>query len=73
MEVAQAEACIIQRVFDAYVGGQSPRAIGKRTNIEMVRGPRGDSWTVPSLFRNEFREPGLLRNWLYIGERLWNR
>ena len=73
MQIAPGEASIIRRVFDAYVGGQSPRAIGKHLNAELVPGPRGGSWTASLILGNALRETGLLRNRLYVGERVWNR
>ena len=48
--IAPTEAAIVRRVFDAYIGGQSPRAIGKQLNAESVPGPRGGRWTA-SLIR----------------------
>ncbi len=73
MEIAQDEAAIVQRVFAAYAGGQSPRAIAKRLNVEGVAGARGGKWTSVLLLGGAKRETGMLRNRLYIGERVWNR
>ncbi len=73
MQIVLAEAALIRRVFDAYVGGQSPRAIGKQLNAELVPGPRGGKWTASLILGNALRETGLLRNRLYAGERVWNR
>jgi hypothetical protein len=73
VEIAQDEAAIVQRVFAAYAGGQSPRAIAKRLNVEGVAGARGGKWTSVLLLGGAKRETGMLRNRLYIGERVWNR
>jgi site-specific DNA recombinase len=63
----------VRRVFDAYAGGQSPRSIAKVLNAEGVPGPRAGKWTASLLLGGAGRETGLLRNRLYVGERVWNR
>jgi site-specific DNA recombinase len=73
MAIAPEQAAIIRRVFGAYIGGQSPRAIGKQLNAEAITGPRGGKWTASLILGNALRETGLLRNRLYVGERVWNR
>jgi DNA invertase Pin-like site-specific DNA recombinase len=73
MVIDPTEAAIIRRVFDAYISGQSPRAIGKQFNAEAIAGPRGGKWTSSLILGNAIRETGLLRNRLYVGERVWNR
>ncbi|TCI00690.1 recombinase family protein [Roseococcus sp. SYP-B2431] len=73
MEIAAEEASIVRRIFAAYAGGQSPRSIAKQLNAEGVPGPRGGKWTASLLLGGAGRETGLLRNRLYVGERVWNR
>jgi site-specific DNA recombinase len=73
MELADDQALVVRRVFAAYVGGQSPRAIAKSLNAEHVAGPRGGRWTASLILGNDQRETGVLRNRLYVGERVWNR
>jgi hypothetical protein len=73
MEIAGDEAAIVRRIFTAYAAGQSPRSIAKVLNTEGVPGPRGGKWTASLLLGGAGRETGLLRNRLYIGERVWNR
>jgi hypothetical protein len=73
VEIASEEVVIVQRVFNAYVGGQSPRAIARAFNAEGIAGPRGGRWTASLLLGGVARETGILRNRLYIGERVWNR
>ena len=73
MEIAGEEAAIVRRIFAAYAAGQSPRSIAKVLNAEGVPGPRGGKWTASLLLGGAGRETGLLRNRLYIGERVWNR
>ena len=73
MEIAEDESAIVRRVFAAYADGLSPRSIGKALNAEGVPGPRGGKWTASLLLGTASRETGMLRNRLYIGERVWNR
>jgi DNA invertase Pin-like site-specific DNA recombinase len=73
MEVVSEEAAVVRRVFEAYAAGQSPRAITRALNAEDVPGPRNGKWTASLLLGGAERETGMLRNRLYIGERVWNR
>lgn len=72
-EIASEEAAVVRRVFASYAGGQSPRAIARALNAEGIPGPRGGKWTASLLLGGAARETGMLRNRLYIGERIWNR
>ena len=73
LDVEAGEAAVVQRIFERYVDGQSPRAIAVALNAEGVRGPRGGKWTASLLLGGAARETGMLRNRLYVGERIWNR
>jgi site-specific DNA recombinase len=73
LEVEPKEAAIVRRIFESYVAGQSPRSIAVALNSEAVPGPRGGHWTASLLLGGAARETGLLRNRLYVGERVWNR
>ncbi|MGC5198083.1 recombinase family protein [Aphanothece microscopica] len=73
LEIEPDEAAIVRRVFAAYTAGQSPRSIAKGLNAEGVPGPRSGQWTASLLLGGAERETGVLRNRLYIGERIWNR
>ena len=73
LAIVPEEAAILRRVFTAYAGGQSPRSIARALNAEGVPGPRGGKWTASLLLGGAARQTGLLRNRLYIGERVWNR
>lgn len=73
MEIAAEEAAVVRRIFTAYAAGQSPRSIAKVLNAEGIPGPRGGKWTASLLLGGAGRQTGLLRNRLYIGERVWNR
>jgi DNA invertase Pin-like site-specific DNA recombinase len=73
LEVVPEEATIVRRIFQSYADGVSPRAIAKVLNAEMVPGARGGRWTASLVLGGAARETGLLRNHLYVGERVWNR
>jgi DNA invertase Pin-like site-specific DNA recombinase len=73
MDIDEDQAKIIRRVFGAYNAGQSPRSIAKELNVKDIPGPRGGKWSASLLLGSAKRETGLLRNRLYIGERVWDR
>ncbi len=73
VEIVDEEAEVVRRVFKSYNEGQSPRAIAKQMNALGVPGPRNGKWTASLLLGTAGREPGMLRNRLYVGERVWNR
>lgn len=73
MDIDEDQAKIIRRVIGAYNAGQSPRSIAKELNAEGIPGPRGGKWSASLLLGSATRETGLLRNRLYIGERVWDR
>ena len=73
LEIDEAQAAILRRIFTAYASGHSPRSIAKALNTEGVPGPRDGQWTASLLLGSVARETGLLRNRLFVGERVWNR
>lgn len=73
LDIVPEQASVIRRIFEGYVAGRSPRSIAKVLNAEQVPGPRGGRWTASLLLGNAQRETGILRNRLYVGERVWNR
>ena len=73
LEIDEAQAALLRRIFAAYASGQSPRSIAKALNAEGVPGPRDGQWTASLLLGSVARETGLLRNRLFVGERVWNR
>jgi hypothetical protein len=54
-------------------GGVSPAEIAKRLNAEDIPGPRGVTWSDTTVRGSHKRGTGILRNQLYIGQRIWNR
>jgi site-specific DNA recombinase len=73
LQIVEAEAAVIRRVFDLYVAGVSPRAIAGILNKDRVPAPRGRQWNASTINGNEKRGHGILRNPLYAGKRIWNR
>lgn len=73
LEICEAEAAIVRRIFQTYVDGWTPRAIAGRLNAEKVAPPRGRHWSANTINGNLARGYGILRNRLYRGEIVWNR
>ena len=71
--VNEAEAAIVNRIFEDYATGESPRAIAKRLNAEKIAGPSGKNWGPSTIHGNRQRGTGILNNELYIGRLVWNR
>ncbi|MCU9850562.1 recombinase family protein [Defluviimonas sp. WL0024] len=72
-EIEPAEAVIVERIFRAYVTGQSSRAIAAALNAEGVPGPSGKAWGASTIHGNPKRGTGILNNELYVGRLVWNR
>ncbi len=68
-----AEAEVVVRIFEAFVAGQSPRAIAGGLNAEGVPGPSGAAWGMSTIYGNWRRGTGVLNNELYVGRLVWNR
>ena len=73
LDVVEEEATIIQRIFNSYINGKTPREIANELNEERVPPPRGRYWTASTINGNRQRENGILQNSIYSGERVWNR
>ena len=71
--VFEAEAIIIRRIFSAYAGGQSPRAIAESLNADGILPPRGRRWNASTINGNPARGYGILHNPIYDGRLTWNR
>jgi len=71
--INEAAAAIVNRIFEEYANGESPRAIAKRLNAEKIAGPSGKAWGPSTIHGNRQRGTGILNNELYIGRLVWNR
>ena len=67
------QAAIVQRIFEDYKHGLSPKAIAARLNAEQVPGPSNLGWSPSTITGNWQRGTGILNNEMYIGELVWNR
>ena len=71
--INETEAGIVQRIFQEYIRGMSPRMIATRLNKEAIAGPQGGAWGASTLYGNRQRGTGILNNELYVGRLVWNR
>lgn len=67
------EAAAVVRIFEAYAGGDSPRAIAKALNADGVPPPRAARWTASALNGSKARGTGLLACEMYRGRIVWNK
>jgi|HubBroStandDraft_4_1064222.scaffolds.fasta_scaffold09481_6 site-specific DNA recombinase len=81
IEVNEAEAAVVRRIFQRYADGKSPRAIADELNREQVSAP-GVSWErtqrrqagwVGSALNGDGKMTGILHNPMYCGQVIWNR
>ena len=71
--INEIEAGVVQRIFEAFAAGHSPRAIAKTLNADGVIGPRGRPWRDTTIRGHHTRRTGILRNDLYVGKLIWNK
>ncbi|MBO9399148.1 recombinase family protein [Shimia sp. R9_2] len=72
-KINEAQAKVVERIFKAYVTGQSPASLAKQLNAENVPAPNGGAWGPSTIYGNRERGTGILNNELYIGRQIWNR
>lgn len=80
LEIDEAEARVIRRIFEEYANGRSPLHIAAALNADAIPAPRhkasgGGSghWKQNTINGNKQRGTGVLNNELYVGRRVWNR
>lgn len=73
LEVDEAQADVVRRIFRDYASGVSPQAIAHALNREGVPGPRGGGWNASTIHGNAARGTGVIHNELYVGVRVWGR
>jgi len=71
--INEPEAVIVRRIFNAFAGGKSPRAIAHDLNAEKIPGPGGRPWGDTTIRGHALPQTGLLQNELYIGKLVWNK
>jgi site-specific DNA recombinase len=73
LEIVEAEAAVVRRIFERYVAGDHPREIAGALNADGIHPPRGGYWRAATLNGDAVRANGILRNELYAGRLIWNR
>ena len=72
-EIVPSEAEIIQRIYQEFADGYSPKKIAQRLNADGISGPRGTYWRDSAIRGHRQRGTGIINNELYIGRLIWNR
>ncbi len=78
LEIDEAHAAVVMRIFKEYAGGKSPLRIAADLNADKIPAPRGRGegsghWKQNTINGNRERGTGILNNELYMGRRIWNR
>ena len=73
LEIDQAEAEIVRRIFCEFVKGKTPREIAAGLNVDGIKPPRGKNWNASTINGNAARGHGMLINELYVGRIVWNK
>ena len=72
-EINHDESQWVVKIFEWFVGGESPRRIADKLNQLGVRSTRGSTWAASAIYGDYNDSTGLLNNKLYIGHYIWNR
>ncbi|WP_083948754.1 recombinase family protein [Aminobacter aminovorans] len=73
LEIVEAEAEVVRRIFEEYAAGAPPRDIAGRLNRDGIEAPRGTEWQASTINGNMKRFNGILQNPIYDGRIVWNR
>src|ERR1700733_1058359 len=87
VEIIEAEAAVVRRIFELYAGGISSRAIAERLNCENIPSPgaawrrsdtgenakRRGKWVGSAIHGDPKRGYGILNNERYLGRLNWGR
>ena len=87
VEIIEAEAAVVRRIFELYAGGISSRAIAERLNSENIPSPgaawrrtdtgehakRRGKWVSSAIHGDPKRGYGILNNERYLGRLNWGR
>jgi site-specific DNA recombinase len=72
-KINEVEAVIIQRIYNEYAAGKSPRAIATGLNRNRIPSPKGGLWSASTINGNRARRNGVLYNEAYVGLLVYNR
>ncbi|WP_343061775.1 recombinase family protein [Aminobacter niigataensis] len=73
LEIVEAEAEVVRRIYEEYAAGAPPRDIAGRLNRDGIVAPRGNDWQASTINGNMKRFNGILQNPIYDGRIIWNR
>jgi site-specific DNA recombinase len=73
IQIDEAEAVIVARIFAEYADGKSTLKIARDLNNDGVPSARGGLWWANTLITSDDILGGLLRCKQYVGIRVWNR
>lgn len=63
----------MQRIFEEYAAGRSPRTIAHDLNRDSMPAPRGGTWASNTINGTRSKGTGILRVDLYRGRIVWNK
>ncbi len=73
LEIDEAQAEVVGRIFAWFAAGLSSIQIATRLNDEGVPGPRGREWNASTIRGDPAKLVGILNNPLYVGRLVWGR
>ncbi|MDN4634529.1 recombinase family protein, partial [Sphingomonas sp. PsM26] len=73
LEIDEAKAAIVERIFTEFAAGASSIQIATRLNADGVPGPRGGQWNASTIRGDPKKATGILNNPLYVGQLVWGR
>jgi site-specific DNA recombinase len=73
LEIDEAKAAIVGRIFTEFAAGASSIQIATRLNTDGVPGPRGGQWNASTVRGDPKKTTGILNNPLYVGRLVWGR
>jgi site-specific DNA recombinase len=73
LEIDEAQAGVVRRIFAWFAAGLSSIQIATRLNEERVPGPRGGQWNASTIRGDPAKLVGILNNPLYAGRLVWGR
>jgi site-specific DNA recombinase len=73
LEIDEAQAAIVERIFTEFTAGASSIQIATRLNTDGVPGPRGGQWNASTVRGDPKKATGILNNPLYVGRLVWGR
>lgn len=73
LEIDEARADIVRRIYTEFAAGQSSILIAKGLNEDGIPGPRGGQWNASTIRGDPKKAVGILNNPLYVGRLVWGR